>query len=88
MEQHFDTTIDYVLENEKVLLRPITISDYENLLPFALNEPKLWKFSLVPADGAARMKTAQFDLVGTKFIFVLKNSWILHYYQSFCLRAY
>ena len=57
MELHFDTTIDYTLENEKVLLRPITINDYENLLPFAINEPELWKFSLVPADGAARMKT-------------------------------
>ena len=41
MDQHFDTTIDYILENEKVLLRPITINDYENLLPFALNEPEL-----------------------------------------------
>ena len=56
MDQHFDTTIDYILENEKVLLRPITINDYENLLPFALNETELWKFSLVPADGAERMK--------------------------------
>ena len=56
MEQHFDTTTETILENEKVLLRPITISDYEHLLPFALHEPELWKFSLVPADGAVRMK--------------------------------
>lgn len=40
------------LEDERVLLRPLENSDYENLLPFALNEKGLWFFSLVRADGA------------------------------------
>ena len=56
MEQYFDTKLEFILENEKVLLRPITSEDYEHLLAFALHEPELWKFSLVPADGAVRMK--------------------------------
>ena len=39
------------LEDERVLLRPLEENDYENLLPFALNERGLWKYSLVRADG-------------------------------------
>lgn len=37
------------LEDDIVLLRPLLESDFENLLPFAINEPELWKYSLVPA---------------------------------------
>lgn len=40
-----------VLEDERVLLRPLEESDYENLLPFSLNERGLWYYSLVRADG-------------------------------------
>ncbi|MFN5415590.1 MAG: GNAT family N-acetyltransferase [Flavobacteriia bacterium] len=47
---------NYTLENEKVLLRPILESDYEHLLPFSLNEPELWKFSLVQANGEENLK--------------------------------
>jgi len=39
------------LEDDRVLLRPLEENDYENLLPFALNERGLWKYSLVRADG-------------------------------------
>jgi RimJ/RimL family protein N-acetyltransferase len=35
------------LEDERVLLRPLEESDYENLLPFALHEKELWFYSLV-----------------------------------------
>jgi N-acetyltransferase len=52
----FDPTQDYILENDIVLLRPLIVSDYDNLLPFALNEPELWKFSLVSPAGASGMK--------------------------------
>jgi RimJ/RimL family protein N-acetyltransferase len=44
------------LEDERVLLRPLEESDYENLLPFALNERGLWKYSLVRADGEDGLK--------------------------------
>jgi N-acetyltransferase len=36
-----------ILENERVLLRPLEISDYEHLLPFTLNEPDIWHYSLL-----------------------------------------
>lgn len=49
--EKFDFTQNYVLENEKALLRPLEISDLAHLLPFSLNEPDLWKFSLIQANG-------------------------------------
>lgn len=52
MIEEFDCTQNYVLENDRALLRPLTGDDYELLLPFALNEPQLWKYSLVSAEGA------------------------------------
>ena len=52
----FDEQIDYILENDSVLLRPITQKDFTNLLPFALNEPDTWKYSLVSAAGGEGMK--------------------------------
>jgi N-acetyltransferase len=45
-----------VLENERVLLRPLRTDDLENLLPFALNEPDTWQFSLVSAAGEDGMR--------------------------------
>lgn len=45
-----------ILENERVLLCPLEESDYENLLPFSLNEPELWKFGLVTAAGEENLK--------------------------------
>jgi len=51
MPVEFDTTQEYVLEDDRVLLRPLKLDDYESLLPFALNEPELWKYSLITAAG-------------------------------------
>lgn len=45
-----------VLENERVLLRPIKESDFDNLLPFSLNEPDIWKFGLLTAAGEENLK--------------------------------
>ena len=47
---------DIILENERVLLRPIALHDVNNLLPFALNETDIWKFSLVSPAGSSGMK--------------------------------
>jgi N-acetyltransferase len=52
MQEKFDCTKDYILENESVLLTPLKKEDHSFLLPFALNEPGLWKYSLVSAAGA------------------------------------
>lgn len=46
-----------ILENERALLRPIEESDLDNLLPFSLHEPDLWKFGLVTAAGIENLKT-------------------------------
>ena len=45
-----------ILENERVRLRPLLLSDYENLLPFSEAEPDLWKFSMQSAGGAENLK--------------------------------
>jgi RimJ/RimL family protein N-acetyltransferase len=45
-----------VLENERVLLRAIREHDFENLLPFSLNEPEIWKFGLVTAAGEENLR--------------------------------
>jgi RimJ/RimL family protein N-acetyltransferase len=44
-----------ILENERVLIRPLITSDYEHLLPFSLNEPDIWHFSLQGAAGAENL---------------------------------
>jgi len=58
----FDFTKDYVLEDERVILRPITISDAEQLVQYVQNEPELWQFSLVaiqkPEDLKGYIQTA------------------------------
>ena len=45
-----------VLENERVLLRPIQESDFQQLLPFSLNEPEIWKYGLVTAAGEENLR--------------------------------
>jgi len=47
---------EIVLENEVVKLRPLKEEDYTTLLHFAMNEPTLWDYSLMPADGAENMR--------------------------------
>ncbi len=48
---------DLVLENERVLLRPLQTQDLEFLKPFAEQEPEIWTYSLVSAAGITGMKT-------------------------------
>ena len=61
MEQ-LDFTKDYILEDDKVILRPITIADVDSLEGYVENEPALWKFSLVaiqkPEDLKGYIQTA------------------------------
>lgn len=53
---HFDPQAEYILEDERVLLRPLCEEDLPLLLPFALQEPELWTFSLQHAAGCENMK--------------------------------
>ncbi len=51
MQLNFDE--DYQLENDRVLLRPLKKSDLDHLMPFALNEPEIWKYSSISPAGKA-----------------------------------
>ena len=42
---------NYILENDRVILRSLNFEDLENLLPFSLHEPELWNYSLIQAIG-------------------------------------
>jgi RimJ/RimL family protein N-acetyltransferase len=53
---NFDFTKDYTLEDEQVLLRPLVYSDLENLVAFAINEPEIWKYSLLKIDGEESLR--------------------------------
>ena len=52
----FDFTTDYILENDVALLRPLMEDDFKYLLPFSLNEPTTWFYSLVTADGEDNLR--------------------------------
>ncbi|MEO7976994.1 GNAT family protein [Flavobacterium sp.] len=53
MNKHMNLTFsqNIILEDETVLLRPIKITDVDNLLEISIKEPETWKYSLVGADG-------------------------------------
>lgn len=45
-----------ILENQSVLLRPLIEEDYDWLLPFAINEPDIWRFAPKSAAGKENLK--------------------------------
>ena len=51
-----DFNEDYILENDKVLLRPLVMADKTKLLYFSLYEPDTWKYSLVSAAGEENLE--------------------------------
>jgi len=63
---NFDLNASYILEDEHVLLRPLLESDYEFLLPFALNEPDTWKYSYLSARGEDGMRRYIKDALDNK----------------------
>ncbi|MFI5136606.1 MAG: GNAT family N-acetyltransferase [Sphingobacteriales bacterium] len=56
MTLNFNPNAEYILEDERVLLRPLKETDIEFLLPFAINEPDTWKYSGISAKGEEGMK--------------------------------
>lgn len=52
----FDFSKDYILEDDFVLLRPLEINDFNHLLTFAINEPEIWKYSLLSGAGEEGLK--------------------------------
>lgn len=51
MNQELDWNKEIVLEDERVLLRPLQESDVEYLEFFSEQEPDTWKYSLIRANG-------------------------------------
>ena len=47
---------ELVLEDERALLRPLQGNDFDNLLPFSLHEPEIWRFGLVTAAGEENLR--------------------------------
>ena len=56
MEKTIDFSMDYTLEDEMVLLRPLRLDDLDNLKRFSEAQPELWKYSLLSAAGEENMK--------------------------------
>ena len=44
-----------ILENDRALIRTLTAADYDFLLPFSLNEPELWYYSLRSGEGGENL---------------------------------
>lgn len=56
MTKAFDFKTNYVLEDNCVLMQPLTQVDCKNLLYFSLNEPTTWQFGFVSAAGEENLK--------------------------------
>lgn len=52
----FDFESDIILENERVLLRPLALSDASLLAHFVEEEPDLWKYSLVAINNSTDLE--------------------------------
>jgi RimJ/RimL family protein N-acetyltransferase len=47
VQDHFDFNKDYILEDERVILRPLQSLDGNELAIYVRTEPEIWKYSLV-----------------------------------------
>lgn len=56
MTKLIDFSVEYLLENERVLLRPLRTNHYDNLIRFSTGQPELWKYSLITAAGSDNLK--------------------------------
>jgi len=54
---NFEFTKKIILEDERVILRPLENTDVEHLLKFSLTEPELWQYSLIQATGEKGLKS-------------------------------
>ncbi|RZJ81652.1 MAG: N-acetyltransferase [Flavobacterium sp.] len=48
---NFNFTEEYILENEYVLLRPLTAADKKLIINFGINEPEIWRFNVNGGNG-------------------------------------
>lgn len=52
----FDFNLDYILEDDRVKLIPLNVDHFKDLLPYALNEPDIWTYSMVSPAGENNMR--------------------------------
>jgi N-acetyltransferase len=78
---------EHILEDDRVLLRPLTAGDFSNLLYFSLNEPELWKFSLQNGIGEDALKNyiavaSEARIAGKEYPFIVYDKKISAYAGS------
>ncbi|MBS1525597.1 MAG: GNAT family N-acetyltransferase [Bacteroidetes bacterium] len=56
MPSNFNPEAEYILEDERVMLRPLKETDIEYLLPYALDEQDTWRYSQISAHGEQGMR--------------------------------
>jgi N-acetyltransferase len=76
-----------ILEDERVILRPIQLNDVDLLTHFALSEPDIWIYSLISAAGEAGMlayvQTAVQDMnAGHSVVFIVYDKLTNEYVGS------
>ncbi len=88
---HFDFNQDYILEDNRVVLRPLTNLDAALLSEYVINEPEIWKYSLVaiqkPEDLEGYIKTAiQSRMDQNSYAFIVYDKQLKSYVG--CTRFY
>jgi len=72
----FNPAHEYVLEDERVLLRPLKVDDIKYLMPFSINEPEIWTYSMITGAGRENMENyingaLAARSVGTEYAFIV-----------------
>lgn len=52
----FNFSKDYILEDDRVLLRPLVAGDRDHLMTFAVEQPEIWTYSLIQAGSPEKLK--------------------------------
>ncbi len=83
----FDTATDFILEDERVVLRPLMQEDAESLVQYVQNEPILWKFALTPITNKAELTeyvdaAVQARAAGTAYPFIVFDKTLNKYVGS------
>ena len=53
---------EYILQDERVLLRPLTMEDFDFLVEYSIHEPQLFQYSLSQAIGEEGLKNTPSQL--------------------------
>jgi len=61
--QTFDFNNEVILQDERVILRPLSINDFDFLLEYSVNEPQLWDYLMVTANGKENLKKYLSDAI-------------------------